>query len=89
MGYGPRFLHSTGQLHKGGPASGYYLQITVDRQEDIAVPGAPYTFGTLADAQAIGDLQALEATGRRAAAVRLAEVTEAAIAAVGDALVGK
>ena len=86
MGYGPRFLHSTGQLHKGGPNGGYYLQITADRQEDLDVPGAPYTFGTLADAQAIGDLQALQATGRRAAAVRLAEVTEAAIEAIGNTL---
>ena len=70
-GYGPRFLHSTGQLHKGGPASGLFLQITADHPNDIDVPGQRYSFGTLADAQALGDLQALQAAGLRAARVRL------------------
>ena len=86
LGYGPRFLHSTGQLHKGGPATGYYLQITAERRRDLQVPEAPYTFGALADAQALGDLRALKAKGRRAAAVRLEEVTPGAIEAIGDAL---
>ena len=88
LGYGPRFLHSTGQLHKGGPATGYYLQITAERRRDLQVPEAPYTFGALADAQALGDLRALKAKGRRAAAVRLEEVTPEAVEAIGDALLG-
>ena len=71
LGYGPRFLHSTGQLHKGGPGSGMFLQITAGHEEDVAVPGEPYTFGTLADAQALGDMEALRASGRRTARVRL------------------
>ncbi|MEA2311450.1 MAG: transaldolase / glucose-6-phosphate isomerase, partial [Solirubrobacteraceae bacterium] len=63
FGYGPRFLHSTGQLHKGGPANGAFLQIVDEPQEDLEVPGAPYTFGTLIRAQADGDLQTLRAHG--------------------------
>lgn len=65
LGYGPRFLHSTGQLHKGGPNNGVFLQITGDIQQDIAIPGEPYTFGTLKEAQALGDLFALSAHQRR------------------------
>ena len=60
LGYGPRFLHSTGQLHKGGPAIGWFLQLTADHPVDRAIPGWPYTFGELIDAQAAGDLQTLE-----------------------------
>ena len=71
VGYGPRFLHSTGQIHKGGPNSGLFLQITAEREHDIPVPGEPYTFGVLADAQALGDMRALKAQGRRVAGVRL------------------
>ena len=70
-GYGPRFLHSTGQLHKGGPAAGLFLQITTDHPDDIDIPGQGYSFGTLADAQSLGDLQALQAAGLRAARVSL------------------
>ncbi len=65
LGYGPRFLHSTGQLHKGGPDTGVFLQITADHQDDVEVPGRGYTFGTLIDAQAIGDLESLAARERR------------------------
>ena len=79
MGYGPRFLHSTGQLHKGGPGSGLFLQLTTEHAQDVAIPGAPYTFGVLADAQAVGDLQALRASGRRAARVDLGSNPEAGI----------
>ena len=64
-GYGPRFLHSTGQLHKGGPDTGIFLQLTQSHTEDIPIPGWPFSFGVLADAQAIGDLQALQSLGRR------------------------
>lgn len=71
LGYGPRFLHSTGQLHKGGPDSGLFLQITASHQQDIPVPGEPYSFGVLADAQAKGDFGALQTQGRRAARINI------------------
>lgn len=67
VGYGPRFLHSTGQLHKGGPNSVLAFQITQAHQEDVEIPGQPYSFATLADAQAIGDFQALKRRERRVA----------------------
>lgn len=59
FGYGPRFLHSTGQFHKGGPRTGCFLQLIHDGRPDVEIPGAPYTFTTLKDAQAIGDLNTL------------------------------
>ncbi len=59
-GYGPRFLHSTGQLHKGGPPSGWFLQLTADHPADREILGWPYTFGQLIDAQAAGDFAAIE-----------------------------
>jgi hypothetical protein len=59
-GYGPRFLHSTGQLHKGGPPTGWFLQLTSDHPTDRPIPGWPYTFGRLIDAQAEGDFAAIE-----------------------------
>ncbi|MDP6800637.1 MAG: glucose-6-phosphate isomerase [SAR202 cluster bacterium] len=71
LGYGPRFLHSTGQLHKGGPNSGVFVQFTSDHPADIPIPGRPYTFGVLVGAQALGDLRALQAAGRRVARVDL------------------
>ena len=55
FGWGPRFLHSTGQYHKGGPAQGVFLQITADHKDDLEIPDRPYTFGSLITAQAIGD----------------------------------
>ena len=64
LGYGPRLLHSTGQLHKGGPATGHFLQITEAAREDVAVPGKPFTFGEVEAAQAEGDFRALRARGR-------------------------
>jgi transaldolase / glucose-6-phosphate isomerase len=63
FGYGPRFLHSTGQLHKGGPATGAFVQIVDEPATDLEIPGDPYTFGTLIRAQADGDLQTLRAHG--------------------------
>ena len=72
-GYGPRFLHSTGQLHKGGPDSGVFIQLTAPDKVDFEVPGAPYTFSILKRAQAQGDLAALLAHGRRALRVDLGE----------------
>ncbi len=71
LGYGPRFLHSTGQLHKGGPNSGLFLQLTTDHSADIAIPGEAYSFGVVADAQALGDFQALQANGRTVANVHV------------------
>ena len=70
-GYGPRLLHSTGQLHKGGPDTGLFLQVTVDHKEDLSIPGEPYTFGVLADAQALGDLQTLQSLGRHVIRIHL------------------
>ena len=64
-GFGPRFLHSTGQLHKGGPASGVFLQLTAEAHRDLPIPGWHEGFGTLIAAQALGDLRSLQARGRR------------------------
>ena len=71
MGYGPRYLHSTGQFHKGGPNTGLFLELTADDTEDIQIPGQPYTFGIFKQAQALGDLEALRRHGRRAVRVHL------------------
>ena len=71
LGFGPRFLHSTGQLHKGGPAGGVFLQVTSQDVADIAIPEKPYSFGQLKRAQAIGDLQSLVKHGRSALRVHL------------------
>jgi glucose-6-phosphate isomerase len=77
LGFGPRFLHSTGQLHKGGPATGVFIQIVDEPSVDVPIPEKPYTFRRLLDAQAAGDLQALRNRGRRVARIRLADVEEA------------
>jgi glucose-6-phosphate isomerase len=71
FGYGPRFLHSTGQLHKGGPATGAFVQLWQEPSTDLEVPGEPYTLGTLIRAQADGDLQTLRAHGLPAARTTL------------------
>jgi glucose-6-phosphate isomerase len=71
FGYGPRFLHSTGQLHKGGPRTGLFIQLVHDGDEDVEIPGAGYTFGTLKNAQATGDLNTLRAHDLPAVRVRL------------------
>jgi len=79
LGYGPRFLHSTGQLHKGGADNGIFIQITRDDSaHDVAIPGAPYTFGVLKAAQAAGDMESLTSRGRRALRLQL----------TGDAITG-
>ena len=72
LGFGPRFLHSTGQLHKGGSNQGLFLQITSDPDQDLDIPTQGITFGTLEKAQALGDLEALLARGRRAIRVHFA-----------------
>jgi glucose-6-phosphate isomerase len=71
FGYGPRFLHSTGQFHKGGPKTGRFLQLIHDGPTDVEIPGAQYTFTTLKNAQAIGDLNTLRELGLPAERVRL------------------
>ncbi|ABF41811.1 glucose-6-phosphate isomerase [Candidatus Koribacter versatilis Ellin345] len=70
-GYGPRFLHSTGQLHKGGPDSGVFLQLISNDAQDVPLPGEKFTFGVLKDAQALGDFESLSSRGRRAIRVNL------------------
>ena len=74
VGYGPRYLHSTGQLHKGGPNTGVFLQIVGDDPKDIPIPGERFSFGVLKQAQALGDFQALRNHGRRVLRVQLQEV---------------
>ncbi len=66
LGVGPRYLHSTGQLHKGGPNSGVFLLVTTGHSADVAIPGQPYSFATLERAQALGDFASLDAVNRRA-----------------------
>jgi glucose-6-phosphate isomerase len=74
VGFGPRFLHSTGQLHKGGPNTGLFVQVVDEPRQDAPIPGKPYTFGRLIRAQADGDLMALRDRGRRAVRVSLDEL---------------
>ena len=76
LGFGPRFLHSTGQAYKGGPDTGVFLQITCDHPHDIAVPGRGYGFGAVEDAQAAGDLAVLEERGRRTVRVHLRNMAD-------------
>ncbi|HXS72359.1 MAG TPA: hypothetical protein VN839_12335, partial [Patescibacteria group bacterium] len=85
-GYGPRFLHSTGQLHKGGPATGWFLQFTADHPEDRQIPGWPYTFGRLIDAQADGDHAAIASHDLPIMRVHLGADPDAALAALERAL---
>lgn len=77
LGFGPRYLHSTGQAHKGGPASGLFLVVTAEPREDLAVPGQRATFGQVIAAQARGDFEVLRSRGRRALRVHLAGGTRA------------
>ena len=65
LGFGPRYLHSTGQLYKGGPDGGLFLLLTAEEPDDLAIPGEPHTFGVLKQAQALGDFEALRQRGRR------------------------
>jgi transaldolase/glucose-6-phosphate isomerase len=79
VGYGPRFLHSTGQLHKGGPPTGVFFQIIANDQADFAIPGEPYTFSILKQAQALGDFRALAKRGRRVIGIDLGDNTLSAL----------
>lgn len=87
FGFGPRYLHSTGQLHKGGPNNGVFILVTAEPREDLEIPGEAYTFGTLELAQALGDFASLEATGRRALHVHLPSMDLSRLASVLDDLV--
>jgi len=71
VGFGPRFLHSTGQLHKGGPNTGVFIQVTTTEDVDAPIPGRPFTFAILEQAQAAGDLQSLRSHGRRVIRLRI------------------
>jgi transaldolase / glucose-6-phosphate isomerase len=86
LGFGPRFLHSTGQAYKGGPNSGVFLQVTCDDADDLPVPGQKYTFGAVKAAQARGDFQVLAERNRRALRVHLGAGIEAGLAKLGAAL---
>jgi transaldolase/glucose-6-phosphate isomerase len=86
LGFGPRFLHSTGQLHKGGPASGVFLVITADEGEPLPIPGRRLGFGDLCRAQARGDQEVLAARGRRVLRVHLGTDVKAGLAALRRAL---
>lgn len=86
-GYGPRYLHSTGQLHKGGPNSGLFLQLIDSMSPDLPIPGKSFTFGTLAQAQAAGDIQALHAHDRQAIVLPLGRNPIATIRALTKSLV--
>ena len=83
LGFGPRFLHSTGQLHKGGPPSGVFLQITGDPWPDLAIPDRTETFGVCVAAQALGDRESLQRRGRRVLRIHLAR-PDAGLAALGS-----
>jgi hypothetical protein len=90
LGYGPRFLHSTGQLHKGGANNGVFVQLTADvaMGADLPVPGERYSFAVLRDAQALGDLQVLRRRGRRAIRVHLGSDVDAGLRRLLDIIRG-
>jgi transaldolase/glucose-6-phosphate isomerase len=99
LGYGPRYLHSTGQLHKGGANNGLFIQITADDAQDLPIPGEPYSFSILKQAQALGDLRSLESKQRRvirlhlgkdvpAQLARLEKLVESAVKLIGGAQTG-
>ena len=85
VGYGPRYLHSTGQLHKGGPNTGVFLQIVSDDPADLPIPGEKFTFGVLKQAQALGDFQALRNHGRRVLRVQVPDAAQALLK-IGQAI---
>ena len=85
LGYGPRFLHSTGQLHKGGPPTGVFLQLTAD-EGDVAIPESPFSFAVLRAAQAAGDFDVLAERGRRVMRIHLGTDVDAGLAELARAL---
>jgi glucose-6-phosphate isomerase len=89
VGYGPRYLHSTGQLHKGGPNTGVFVMITATPRQDVPIPGEPFSFGTLELAQAVGDFAALNAAGRRALHAHLPAPDRQTLRELGDRLLAR
>ncbi len=86
LGFGPRFLHSTGQAYKGGPNSGVFLQITADHAHDLPIPGHAYSFGQVEAAEARGDLEVLAARNRRCLRVHLPEDHASALRKLREAI---
>jgi hypothetical protein len=86
FGYGPRYLHSTGQLHKGGANKGVFVIVTATPADDLPIPGEPYSFGVLEMAQALGDFASLERTSRRALHVHLSQPSAAVFTRVAEML---
>jgi hypothetical protein len=86
LGYGPRYLHSTGQLHKGGPGNGVFIMVTADAGRDLPIPGEKYGFAVLQRAQALGDYRALSTRGRRAIRIHLGREIEKGLARLIDAV---
>ena len=86
LGYGPRYLHSTGQLHKGGPNTGVFLIVTAEASPDLPIPGEPYSFGVLGLAQALGDFESLNRTGRRALHLHLPQRDPETLRRIGERL---
>lgn len=89
LGFGPRYLHSTGQLHKGGANNGIYIVITTEPREDIDIPGQPYTFGTLALAQGLGDFRSLNEHDRRAVHIHVGPDITATLKQLAQAIPAK
>ena len=87
LGYGPRYLHSTGQLHKGGPNTGVFIIVTADVSEDLPIPGEPYSFGVLELAQALGDFESLNRSGRRALHLHLPQRDPDTLRRIGERLI--
>jgi hypothetical protein len=86
LGYGPRFLHSTGQFHKGGKNNGLFIQLTADDREDVSIPGEPFTFGDFRRAQAIGDFQTLYKRHRRVLRIHLGSDVATGLGALAHAM---
>jgi transaldolase/glucose-6-phosphate isomerase len=86
LGFGPRFLHSTGQAYKGGPNTGVFLEITASPAHDLPIPGRGLTFGQVESAQALGDMAVLEERGRRVLRVDLGDDIEGGLRRLGDAV---
>ena len=86
LGFGPRYLHSTGQLYKGGPDVGVFLLFTTQEREDLPIPGEPYTFGVLKHAQALGDVEAMQQRGWRMLRIHIRGNPEVAMWRLGNAI---
>ena len=86
LGFGPRYLHSTGQFHKGGPNTGLFIILTATPQADLPIPGQPFTFGILQQAQALGDLESLRRHNRRVVRLHLGDDVVRGLTAFQEAI---